>query len=92
MPETSLGKWWSGRHKVTRVAAVAARRNQPCAKLIYLSIRLRAAEADRGGIIELGIISIAGARFLLLLLLLLLTGMETGFHSPFFSPVLSKLF
>lgn len=75
---------------MTRVAAVAARRNQPCAKLIYLSIRPRAAEADRGGIIELGIISIASARFLLLLLLL--TGMEAGFHSPFFSPVLSKLF
>lgn len=91
MPETGLGKWRSRRHEVTRVAAVAARRNQPCAKLIYLSIRLRAAEADRGGIIELGIISIASARFLLLLLLLL-TGMEAGFHSPFFSPVLSKLF
>lgn len=43
---------------MTGAAAAAARRTQSCAKLICLSSRLRAAEADRGGIIELGIISI----------------------------------
>lgn len=43
---------------MTRAAAAAVRRTQPCAKLIYLCSRLRVAEADRGGIIELGIISI----------------------------------
>lgn len=45
------------RHLVTRAAAAAVRRAQSCAKLICLSCRLRVAQADRGGIIELAIIS-----------------------------------
>lgn len=55
--ETNLERQPPRRHLVTRAAAAAVRRRQPCAKLICLSSRLRVAEADRGGIIELGIIS-----------------------------------
>lgn len=82
--ETNLGSRRPRPHQVTGAAAAAARRTQSCAKLICLSSRLRAAEADRGGIIELGF-------FFFFLLLLLLTGMEAGFHSPFFSSPLCCL-
>ena len=81
------GKRWPCRQRVTQGPAGAARQNQSSAKLIYLSICLRAAEADRGGIIVLGVISIATA-------FLFLTVMEARFHSPFLlrSVYLSKLF
>lgn len=46
---------------MTQGLAGAARQNQSSAKLIYLSICLRAAEADGGGIIVLGVIGIATA-------------------------------
>lgn len=61
---------------MTQGPASAARQNQSCEKLIYLSICLRAAEVDGGGIIVLSVRRIA-SRFLFL------TAMEAGFHSPF---------
>lgn len=44
---------------MTRGPASAARQNQSCEKLIYLSICLRAAEVDGGGIIVLSVRRIA---------------------------------
>lgn len=52
------GKRWPCRWRMTRGPAGAARQNQSSAKLIYLSICLRAAEADGGGVIVLGVICI----------------------------------
>lgn len=77
---------------MTRGPAGAARQNQSSAKLIYLSICLRAAEADGGGVIVLGVICIE--TIYLIFLLRNLTVTEARFHSPFLlrSVSISKLF
>lgn len=85
------GKWWPCRRRVTRGPAGAARQNQSSAKLIFLSICLRAAEADGGGVIVLGVICIETIYFIFFFFLFFFAPKSHGYGGQISQPILPAL-